>query len=66
MRRSCDAKKKWKLNSDGGDCGSKKMKLGRGGVWRSVCLAGVESGGPVCVGAFVLASVAVKMLSHLI
>jgi hypothetical protein len=35
------------LNSDGGDCGSKKCKLGYGGayggVWRSLRLAGVWS-----------------------
>jgi hypothetical protein len=56
-----------KLNSYGGDAGSKKIKGGYGGacggVWRSL-----ESGGRVCVGAFVrnLVSAAVKMLSHLI
>jgi hypothetical protein len=38
-------REKLKLSSDGGDCGSKKCKLGcggaYGGVWRSLCLAGV-------------------------
>jgi hypothetical protein len=67
--------KKYKLNSDCGDSGSKKYKRGYygaySGVWRSLCLAGawiVESGGRFCVGVFGrnLASVAVKMFSHLI
>jgi hypothetical protein len=63
MRRSFDAEKKLKLSSHGGDSGSKKFKRGYGGVWRSL-----ESGGRFCVGAFGrnLASVAVKMFSHLI
>jgi hypothetical protein len=41
-----------KSSSDGGDSGSKKFELGCGGVWRSLCLAGVsslESGGRFCV-----------------
>jgi hypothetical protein len=71
--RSCDAEKK--LNSDGGDSGSKKCKLYYGGVysgvWRSLRLAGdgsLESGSRFCVGAFgrYLASVAMKMFSNLI
>jgi hypothetical protein len=59
--------KKLKLSSDGGDSGNKKCSRGcgcaYGGVWRSL-----ESGGRFCVGAFgrSLASVAVKMFSHLI
>jgi hypothetical protein len=57
-----------KLNSDGGDYGSKKCKeamVGSGGV---VFGGSLESGGRFCVGAFDrnLASVAVKMFSHLI
>jgi hypothetical protein len=31
------------LNSDGGDSGSKKCKSDYGGVWQSLCLAGVWS-----------------------
>jgi hypothetical protein len=60
-------RKKLKLSSDGGDSGTKKCKRGYGDaygrVWRSI-----ESGGRFCVGAFGrnLASVAVKMFSHLI
>jgi hypothetical protein len=34
-----------KLSSDGGDSGSKKLKRGYGGVWRSLGLAGVWSRG---------------------
>jgi hypothetical protein len=64
-----------KLSSDGCDSGSKKCKRAsggtNGGVWWSLRLAGVwclESGRRFCVGAFDknLASVAVKMFSHLI
>jgi hypothetical protein len=64
-----------KLSSDGGDSGSRKCKRScsgtYGGVWWSLLLAGVwslESGGRFCVGSFDrnLASVAVKMFSHLI
>jgi hypothetical protein len=67
--------KKSKLGSDDGDSGSKKCERGYGGayseLWRSLRLArvcGLESGGRFCVGAFGrnLASVAVKMFSHLI
>jgi hypothetical protein len=67
-------RKKLKLSSNGGDCGSKKCERGYGGaygeVWRSLRLVGIwslESGGRFCVGAFGrnLASVAVKMFfSH--
>jgi hypothetical protein len=35
--------KKFKLNFDGGDSGSKKCKQGYGRVWRSLHLAGVWS-----------------------
>jgi hypothetical protein len=63
--------KKLKLRSDGGDSGNKKCKRGYGGVWRSVRLAKVwslQSGDRFCIGAFGrnLASVAVKVFSHLI
>jgi hypothetical protein len=63
-------RKKMKLRSDAGDCGSKKCKRGYGGVyggvWRSLRLAGdgsLESGGRFCVGALdrKLVSVAMKM-----
>jgi tRNA G26 N,N-dimethylase Trm1 len=64
-------RKKLKLSSDGGNVGSKKCKRGYGGVWRSLRSADVwnlESGGRFFVGAIGrnLASVAVKMFSHLI
>jgi hypothetical protein len=54
--------RKFKLNSDG-HSGSKKCKRGYDGVWWSL-----ESGGQFCVCAFGrnLASVTVKMISHLI
>jgi hypothetical protein len=74
VQRSFDAEK-MKLSSDGGDSGSKKCKRGYvgaySGVWRSLRLAEIwslESGGRFCVGAFGrnLASLAVKMFSHLI
>jgi hypothetical protein len=64
-----------KLSSGGGDSGREKCKLGYGGayggVWWNLPLAGVgilESGGRFSVGAFGrnLASVAVKMFSHII
>jgi hypothetical protein len=65
-------RKKLKLSFGCGDSGSKKCRRGvYGGVWRSLCLEGVwglELGDRFCVGAFgkTLASVAVKMFSHLI
>jgi hypothetical protein len=68
-------RKKLKLISDGGNFGSKKCKRGYGGayggVWRSLGLVGVwslESGDRFYVGMFGrnLASVAVKIFSHLI
>jgi hypothetical protein len=68
-------RKKLKLSSDGGDSGSKECKRGCGGAyggdWRSLGLEGfcnLQSGGRVCVRALGrnLASVAVKMFSHLI
>jgi hypothetical protein len=74
VRSLCDAEK-MKLSSDGGDSDSKKRKQGcggaYGGVWQSLNLAGVrclKSGGRFCAAAFDrnLASVAVKMFSHLI
>jgi hypothetical protein len=64
-----------KVSFDGGDSGSKKCKWGYGdaygGVWQSLCLAGVwnpASGSQFYVGAFSrnLVSVAVKMFSQLI
>jgi hypothetical protein len=70
-------RKRLKLSSGGGDSGSKKCKrdmgapeVGSGGVcvWREYRVWSQESGSPFCVGAFGrnLASVAVKMFSHLI
>jgi hypothetical protein len=74
VRRLCDmAKKKTKLSSEGGNCGSKKCKRGSGGVyggvWGSLRLAGDHTARrSICVGASGrnLASVAVKTFSHLI
>jgi hypothetical protein len=65
-------RKQLKLSSDGGDSDSKKYKRGYGdaydGVWRSLRLAGVWSQAVGFVDAFGrnLASVAVKIFSHLI
>jgi hypothetical protein len=68
-------RKKLKSSSVGGDSGRKKFKRGYGdaygGVWGILCLAEVwsqRSGGRFCVGAYGrnLASVAVKIFSHLI
>jgi hypothetical protein len=65
-------RKRLKLSSDRGDFGSGKCNGGAyGGVWRSLRLAefwSLESGGCFCIGAFGrnLASVAVKVFSHLI
>jgi hypothetical protein len=63
-------REKLKLSSDGGDYGSKKCKRGcggaYGGVWRSPRLAGVWSQAVGFVFGKNLASVAVKMFSHLI
>jgi hypothetical protein len=62
-------RKKLKLSSDGGDSGSKKYKRGYGGGLAESAFDGsLGSGGRFCVGAFArnLASVAVKMFSHLI
>jgi hypothetical protein len=55
--------KKLKLSLDDGNSGSKKCKQGYDGIWWSL-----ELGGQFCVGAFGrnLASVTVKMFSHLI
>jgi hypothetical protein len=52
---------KLKLSTDGDDSGSKKC-------YEAMIALMVESGGRLCVGAFGgnLASVAVKMFSHLI
>jgi hypothetical protein len=60
--------RKLKLNSDGGDCGSKKYKWGYGEVWRSlrsVEIWSLESGGRLCVGGFSrnVVLVAVNMLT---
>jgi hypothetical protein len=68
VRRSCDAEN-FKSSSDGRDSGSKKRK--RWGYWgvAEFALGGsLESSGWFCVGAFGrnLASVAVKMFTHLI
>jgi hypothetical protein len=56
-------RKQIKLISDGGVSGTKISKSGYGGVCQSL-----DSDGRVCVSAFGrnLASVAVKMFSHLI
>jgi hypothetical protein len=69
----CAVREMWeKLSSDGGESGSKKCKRGYGGaygvIWRSLCLAGVWSQvvGFVLVFDRNLASVAVKMCSHLV
>jgi hypothetical protein len=65
-------RKQLKLSSDGGDSGNKKFKRGYrdafSGVWRSLRLAGVwsQAVGFVLVHCRSLASVAVKMFSHLI
>jgi hypothetical protein len=66
VRHSCYAEK-IEISSDGGDSGSKKCKRGYGGAHGGVWLS-LESGGRFCIGAFGrnLASVAVKMFSHLI
>jgi hypothetical protein len=60
-------RKKVKVNSDGGCSGGKTLKRGYGGAYGGVWWS-VESGGRFRVGAFGrnLASVAVKMFSHLI
>jgi hypothetical protein len=65
--------KQLKLSSDGEDSGSKKCKRGYGGAyggaWRSLSLAGVWSQGIgflLCAFGRNLASVTVKMFSHLI
>jgi hypothetical protein len=42
-------RKKLKLGSDGGDCGSKECKRGYSRVWRNLSLAGVWSQSVVCV-----------------
>jgi hypothetical protein len=62
-----------KLSSDGGNSGSKKCGRGYGGACggglaESAFSGSTESNGGFCVGAFGrnLASVAVKMFSHLI
>jgi hypothetical protein len=59
--------RKFKLSSDGGVSGSKKCKRSSGSQ-RLARVWNMESGGLFCVGAFGrnLASVAVKMFSHLI
>jgi hypothetical protein len=67
-RRSYDAVK-LQLSSDGGDYGSGKCKRDYGAcLEESAFSESLESGGLLCVGAFGsnLASVAVKMFSHLI
>jgi hypothetical protein len=69
--QTCEPEKKTEISSDGGDSGSKKCKQGYGGAHGRVesAFGGIlESGGRFCVGAFGrnLASVAVKMFSHLI
>jgi hypothetical protein len=68
VRRSCDGVK-LKLGRDGGDSDGKKCKRGYGGVcggvWQSQLLAGIWT---QAVGFVLknLASVALKMFSHLI
>jgi hypothetical protein len=67
----CMMREYLKLCSEGGDSGSSKCKQGCGGVWWSLHLAGVrnlESGTRFGVGVLGrnLASVTVKMFSHLI
>lgn len=67
LRRSCKAKKKLKLTSDGGNSDNKKHKRGYGSAYRRAWRS-LESGGRCFVGAFDknIGLVAVKMFSHLI
>jgi hypothetical protein len=60
-------RKKLKVGSNAGGAGSKKWRLWWG-LAESAFGGSVESGGRFCIGAFGrnLASVAVKMFSHLI
>lgn len=60
----CAIRKNLKPSSEGGDCGSKKCRRSYNWVWR-----GLESGGTfllVRLAGIYLASVALKIFSHLI
>jgi hypothetical protein len=61
-------RKHLKLSSGGGEFGSKNTNNTMGGLAESLFAMGMESDGRVCGGAFGrnLASVVVKMFSHLI